>query len=80
MLKMYQVGEEHAPPSQIVAIPDTELHRWRSPCPSTATDYLLLDTRSQKLLELGEAGFYASSSHRLQPFWLSDFASDLQLT
>ena len=80
MLKMYRVGEVHVPPSQIVAALDAELLCWRSICPSTATDHLLLDTQSQRLHELGEAEFYALSNQRLQPLLLSDFASDLQLT
>ena len=41
-------------------------------------DHLFLDTRSQKLLELGEAGFYASSSQRPKPLHLFLFALNLQ--
>ena len=80
MLKMYRVGEAHVPPSRIVAVPDVELLHWRSPCSNTAMDRLFIDTQSQRLHELGEAGFYASSNKMLQPLRLSDFASDLQLT
>ena len=36
------------------------------------------DIRNQKLLELGEAEFYASSSQKPQPLHLFLFASDLQ--
>ena len=41
-------------------------------------DHFSLDTRSQKLLELGEAGFYASSSQRPKPLHLFLFALNLQ--
>ena len=41
-------------------------------------DHLLLDTRSQKLLEPGEAGFHASSSQRPQPLHLFLSALNLQ--
>ena len=80
MLKTYRVGEVHVPPSQIVAALDAELLHWRSLYLITAMDHLSLDTQSQRLHELGEAGFYASSNQMLQPLRLSDFASDLQLT
>ena len=67
MLKTYRVGEVHVPPSQIVAALDADLLHWRSLCPSTATDHLLLDTQSQKVHEPGEARFYTSSNQMLQP-------------
>ena len=41
-------------------------------------DHFFLDTQSQKLLEPGEARFYASSSQRPQPLHLSLFSLNLQ--
>ena len=78
-MRMYRGGEVHAPPSRRVVALDAELLHWRSLYLITAMDHLSLDTQSQKLLELGEAGLYASSSQRLQPLQLSDFTSVLQL-
>ena len=77
---MCREDEARVPSSRTVAALDVELLRWRSLFPSIAMDHFSLDTRSQKLLELGEAGFYASSSQRPQPLKLADFASTLQLT
>ena len=79
-MRMYRGGEVHAPPSRRVVALDAELLHWRSLYLSTATVHLSLDTQSQKSLEPGEAGFYASSSQRPQPLKLADFASTLQLT
>ena len=78
-MRLYRGGEVHAPLSRRVVALDTELLHWRSLYLSTAMDHLFLDTQSQKSLEPGEAGFYASSSQRLQPLQLSDFTSVLQL-
>ena len=76
--KRYQLGEVHNLPSRVVTVLDAELLHWRSPCSSTATYHLLLDTQSQKCHELGEAGFYASSSQKPQPLHLFLSASNLQ--
>ena len=77
---MYRGGEVHAPPSRRVVALDAELLHWRSLYLITAMDHLSLDTQSQNLLKLGEAGFDASSSQRPQPLQLADFGSTLQLT
>ena len=66
-LRMYRAYEVHAPPSQRVVALGAELLHWRSLYLSIMMDHLSLDTQSQNLHELGEAGFYASSSQRLQP-------------
>ena len=67
ILRMCWEGEEHVPPSRKVAAVDVELLCWRSLFPSTAMDHFFLDTQSQNLHELWEAGFYTSSSQRPQP-------------
>ena len=78
ILKMCREDEARVPSFWTVAALDVELLRWRSLFPSIAMDHFSLDTRSQKLIELGEAGFYASSSQRPQPLCLFLFALNLQ--